>query len=82
MLCATQVVVGILNMVSLFGLLLAGQIADWLGRKVAVATASVLFIAGAGMMCLAPSYPLLLAGRIVTGVGVGCGLLVPPVCTA
>lgn len=77
---AAQVVIGILNLIALFGLLICGQAADMFGRKKAIALASVLFICGALGMACAWNFVSLLVGRIVTGVAVGCGFLVPPVC--
>ena len=58
---------GILNFVSAFGGLVSGKVADYLGRKKAVAIASMVFLAGAILMAFAQSYAMLMAGRVVTG---------------
>ena len=38
-----------------------------------------MFIAGAITMTVSSSFPVMLLGRIVTGLGVGCGFVVSPV---
>lgn len=71
--------VGSLNIVAAFGGLLAGKTADRLGRKPTTALACIVFIVGATTMTLSHSYRLLLLGRIVTGIGVGCAMVIAPV---
>lgn len=71
--------VGSLNIVAAFGGLLAGKAADRLGRKPTTALACVVFIVGATMMSMSHSYGFLLFGRVVTGVGVGCAMVIAPV---
>ncbi|EDQ89041.1 predicted protein [Monosiga brevicollis MX1] len=72
-----QLVVGILH-VSAVGALCAGWIADTLGRRMAVGSACVLFLAGGLLMALANEYTTLIVGRVVTGLGVGTGLTIAP----
>ncbi|CAM9622014.1 unnamed protein product, partial [Phaeothamnion confervicola] len=74
-----EVVVGSLNIVAAFGGLVAGKASDTLGRKPTIALACAIFIAGATIMTLSQSFGLLLVGRIVTGVGVGCAMVIGPV---
>ncbi len=64
-------VVSILLIGGLLGALSAGPIADKIGRKRAIALASVLFIIGAAMIGLSGSYAMLLFGRFISGLGVG-----------
>ena len=45
----------------------------------AIALACAIFIAGAGIMTVAQTYFQLLVGRLLTGLGVGCGFVVAPV---
>lgn len=45
----------------------------------AIALACVIFITGAGGMTLSQTYEQLLIGRLLTGLGVGCGFVVAPV---
>ncbi|CAI7807913.1 unnamed protein product [Closterium sp. NIES-53] len=73
-----EIFVGILNIVSLVGALSAGRLADFAGRRFAMGAAASIFIAGALCMALAPTYAILVTGRVVTGVGVGFGLALPP----
>lgn len=51
------------------------------GRKPALGVASVLFAVGAVGMAVAPRYWVLLLGRVVTGLGVGAGLVIAPLYT-
>mmetsp|Transcript_12517 Transcript_12517/g.22334 ORF Transcript_12517/g.22334 Transcript_12517/m.22334 type:complete len:508 (+) Transcript_12517:211-1734(+) len=73
-----EFVIGSLNLVAAFGGLLAGKLADGLGRKKAIGVSCVIFIVGASIMTTATNFWVLLAGRIVTGVGVGCGFVTSP----
>lgn len=62
-----------------FGGLLAGSAADTLGRRMAILLSSIIFISGASVMVSASDFETMLAGRIVTGLGVGCAMVVAPV---
>ncbi|CAI5465563.1 unnamed protein product [Closterium sp. Yama58-4] len=73
-----EIFVGILNIVSLVGALSAGRLADFAGRRFAMGAAASIFIAGALCMALAPTYAILVIGRVITGIGVGFGLSLPP----
>lgn len=57
----------------------SGKASDALGRKTAIAIACGIFITGAGGMTLSLTYTQLLVGRLLTGLGVGCGFVVAPV---
>eukprot|EP00903_Cladosiphon_okamuranus_P016207 g14955.t1 len=74
-----EVLVGSLNVIAAFGGLIAGKASDALGRKMAIAIASAIFILGAGGMTVSNTYGQLLVGRLLTGLGVGCGFVVAPV---
>lgn len=50
-----------------------------MGRKQAINLACAIFIAGAAGMILSQNYGQLLVGRLLTGLGVGCGFVVAPV---
>jgi MFS family permease len=50
-------------------LLPAGALADRFGRKGALLTGMALFTVGVGVCAAAPSVPVLLAGRVVSGIG-------------
>ncbi len=49
----------------------AGYVNDWWGRKPAVLTASFVFTTGAVLMGVALNREMLLAGRIIVGMGIG-----------
>jgi MFS family permease len=73
-----ELLVGILNVVSGFGGLLSGRLADSLGRRPSAALACVITIVGACLMAASSSFAMLLVGRVITGVGVGCCFHVAP----
>lgn len=62
-----------LNFVAGFGaLLVSGNVLDLLGRRWTIMCASLLLLAGAAVVASAPSFPLLLFGRALQGLGSGC----------
>jgi len=63
--------VGILPLGAMVGGLLAGRLADGLGRRRTLLIDAVVFMAGALTAVIAPSYGVLLLARAVTGVAVG-----------
>ncbi|XP_074280964.1 polyol transporter 5-like isoform X1 [Silene latifolia] len=77
-----ELLIGSLNVCSLIGSLLSGKTSDILGRRYTIVLAATTFFAGALLMGLAPSYPFLMAGRVVAGIGVGYSLMIAPVYTA
>ncbi|KAL4282781.1 hypothetical protein GQ457_16G003660 [Hibiscus cannabinus] len=77
-----EILVGCLNLCSLIGSLAAGKTSDSIGRRFTIVLASATFFVGAVLMGLAPSFPFLMAGRVVAGIGVGYSLMIGPVYTA
>ncbi|KAI6679488.1 hypothetical protein NL676_033369 [Syzygium grande] len=77
-----EILVGSLNVVSLFGSLASGRTSDWIGRRYTIVLAASTFLIGALLMGLAPSFMFLMAGRVVAGVGVGYALMIAPVYAA
>ncbi|XP_047326181.1 polyol transporter 5-like [Impatiens glandulifera] len=77
-----QVVVGSLNICSLFGSLASGKTSDFIGRRFTIVLAAGTFLMGALLMGMANSFALLLAGRIIAGIGVGYSLMIAPVYSA
>ncbi|KAL1511122.1 hypothetical protein AB1Y20_005942 [Prymnesium parvum] len=77
-----ELFVGVLNLVAAFGCLIAGAVADTLGRRWTICLANWLFIVGSIFLSTANSFGLLLVGRVVMGLGVGIALVVAPVFTA
>lgn len=74
-----EVLVGILSIVSLFGSLAGGRTSDAIGRKWTMGIAAAVFQCGAAVMTLAPSFRVLMIGRLLAGVGIGLGVMVAPV---
>ncbi|MCF6776653.1 sugar porter family MFS transporter [Thiotrichales bacterium 19X7-9] len=58
--------------------LIAGFLADWLGRRVMVRISGVIFIIGVLLVTFANSYEELLFGRLIQGVSVGIITIVTP----
>ncbi|GJN01309.1 hypothetical protein PR202_ga18566 [Eleusine coracana subsp. coracana] len=74
-----EVLVGCLSFISLLGSLAGGRTSDAIGRKWTIGLAAAVFQAGAAVMTLAPSFGVLMAGRLLAGVGIGFGLMIAPV---
>ena len=77
-----EILVGCLNVCSLIGSLASGKTSDWIGRRYTIVLAAATFLIGAVLMGLAPSFPFLMAGRVVAGIGVGYSLMIAPVYVA
>ncbi|KAK3439247.1 hypothetical protein EUGRSUZ_C03362 [Eucalyptus grandis] len=77
-----EILVGSLNVVSLIGSLASGWTSDWIGRRYTIVLAASMFLIGALLMGLAPSFTFLMAGRVVAGIGVGYALMIAPVYAA
>ena len=73
-----EVLVGILNIVSAFGGLASGRLADAAGRRCTVGLACAVCIVGSLLMAVATSYSALLVGRVITGFGIGSSFQVSP----
>lgn len=77
-----EILVGILNLYSLFGSAAAGKTSDWIGRRYTIVFAGAIFFVGAILMGFATNYAFLMVGRFVAGIGVGYALMIAPVYTA
>ncbi|KAM0969532.1 hypothetical protein FF1_017788 [Malus domestica] len=77
-----EILVGSLNVCSLIGSLASGKTSDIIGRRYTIVLAALTFLIGALLTGLAPSFPFLLAGRLVAGIGVGYSLMIAPVYVA
>jgi MFS family permease len=71
--------VGILPLGALVGGLLAGRLADTIGRRGALIVAAFAFIAGTALAVAAQGYGVLLVARAVVGVAVGISSSTVPV---
>lgn len=74
-----EVLVGVLSVISLLGSLGGGRTSDAIGRKWTMGLAAVVFQIGAAVMTIAPSFKILMVGRILSGVGIGFGVMIAPV---
>lgn len=74
-----EVLVGSLSIVSLLGSLAGGRTSDVIGRKWTMGLAAVIFQTGAAIMTFAPSFQILMVGRLLAGVGIGFGVMIAPV---
>lgn len=77
-----EIIVGSLNLISVVGGAIAGRLSDAIGRKLTMAIAAAIFFIGAVLMAFAPSFAVLLLGRLVAGIGVGFALMIAPVYSA
>ncbi|KAF5185980.1 Polyol transporter [Thalictrum thalictroides] len=77
-----EILVGTINLYSLFGSALAGKTSDLIGRKYTIVLAATIFFVGAILMGFAINYGLLMFGRFVAGIGVGYALMIAPVYTS
>jgi MFS family permease len=73
------VLVSVLPLGAMAGGLLAGRLADGLGRRTALILAGVTYATGTLMAVIAPSFPVLLAGRAVIGLAAGVASSTVPV---
>ncbi|XP_059432733.1 polyol transporter 5-like [Corylus avellana] len=77
-----EILVGTLNVFSLVGSLASGKTSDYIGRRYTIVLAAGAFLMGALLMGLAPSFPVLMVGRVIAGIGVGFALMIAPVYVA
>lgn len=66
-----SLIVSILSAGTFFGALIAGDIADWIGRKWTVITGTGIFAIGVILQIATTGLNLLVAGRLIAGFGVG-----------
>jgi len=79
---ATEIITSWVTLGALGGALVAGAVADRLGRKRTIVLAAVLFTAGAALEALAPSVTPLVIGRLIVGFGVGVASVAAPLYAA
>lgn len=79
---AVEIITSWVTLGALFGALVAGVLADRLGRRLTIVLAAVLFTAGAALEALAPGTTVLVGGRLVVGFGVGVASVAAPLYAA
>lgn len=66
-----SLITSILSAGTFFGALIAGDLADWLGRRFTVILGCAVFIVGVVLQTASAGLGLIVAGRLVAGFGVG-----------
>ncbi|KAJ5595421.1 uncharacterized protein N7459_001629 [Penicillium hispanicum] len=66
-----SLIVSILSAGTFFGALIAGDLADWTGRRTTIISGCIVFIIGVVLQTASSSLGLLVAGRLIAGFGVG-----------
>ncbi|KAF2743347.1 general substrate transporter [Sporormia fimetaria CBS 119925] len=66
-----SLIVSILSAGTFFGALFAGSLADWIGRRTTIIAGCAVFMAGVVMQVASTAVALLVAGRLIAGIGVG-----------
>ncbi|OQU97664.1 hypothetical protein CLAIMM_03559 [Cladophialophora immunda] len=66
-----SLIVSILSCGTFFGAIIAGDLADFIGRRTTIIAGCVVFCLGAALQTAATAYGLLIAGRLIAGFGVG-----------
>ncbi|KAL1984924.1 hypothetical protein VTN96DRAFT_8583 [Rasamsonia emersonii] len=66
-----SLIVSILSAGTFFGALIAGDLADWFGRRTTIITGCMVFAVGVALQTASSAYQLLVAGRLIAGFGVG-----------
>lgn len=66
-----SLITSILSAGTFFGALIAGDFADWVGRRTTVILGCAIFIVGVVLQTASAGLGLIVAGRLVAGLGVG-----------
>ncbi|EXJ95153.1 hypothetical protein A1O1_00272 [Capronia coronata CBS 617.96] len=66
-----SLIVSILSCGTFFGAIIAGDLADFIGRRTTIIAGCAVFCFGAALQTASSSYGLLVAGRLIAGFGVG-----------
>lgn len=67
-----------LALAATFAMMVAGPLSDRFGRRPILKAAAVLFAVSAITSALATSFPMLVTGRLIGGLGVGMALIIAP----
>jgi sugar porter (SP) family MFS transporter len=66
-----SLITSILSAGTFFGALIAGDLADWFGRRTTIIIGCIVFIVGVILQTASSGLGLLVAGRLIAGFGVG-----------
>ena len=67
-----------LTLTATLAMMVSGPLSDRFGRRVVLKWAAVLFLISAAASALAPNYLMLVAARMLGGLGVGAALIIAP----
>lgn len=73
-----ELVTSLLLLGAMAGALTAGRVADRIGRRRTVGSTALVFIVGVLLAAFTPTFPVLLAARVVIGLAVGSASMVVP----
>ena len=73
-----ELVTSLLLVGAVIGALTAGRVADRIGRRPTVMITAVVFIVGVLLAAFTPTFPVLLAARIIIGLAVGAASMTVP----
>jgi sugar porter (SP) family MFS transporter len=73
-----ELITSLLLVGAVVGALLAGRVADLIGRRLTVLITAAIFVVGVLLAAFTPTYPILLVARVVIGVAVGSASMVVP----
>jgi MFS family permease len=73
-----ELVTSLLLVGAVAGALLAGRVADLIGRRLTVLITAAVFVVGVLLAAFTPTYPVLLVARVVIGLAVGSASMVVP----
>ncbi|SPO22525.1 related to myo-inositol transporter [Ustilago trichophora] len=73
-----ELIVSATTVGAIFGSIIAGRMADWLGRKKVMVASGVLFLLGALEQAASQVLKELVLGRVLVGLGVGMASMVVP----
>jgi sugar porter (SP) family MFS transporter len=73
-----ELVTSLLLVGAVVGALLAGRVADLIGRRLTVLITAAVFVVGVLLAAFTPTYPVLLVARVIIGLAVGSASMVVP----
>ena len=73
-----ELVTSLLLVGAVLGALIAGRVADRIGRKFTVMITAVVFVVGVLLAAFTPTYPMLLVARVIIGLAVGSASMTVP----
>ncbi|KAI9470515.1 MAG: general substrate transporter [Benjaminiella poitrasii] len=74
----TGTITGLLLAGCFIGALLGGPSAEWISRKRTIVWGSFVFIVGAAVQCGNNGYAMMVVGRFIAGLGIGCLSMIVP----